>query len=197
MKSPGPGLGDELELVAPAHPRSAAHDVDHAFDRAVVMRAGLGLRMDHDRAGPELLGAGARMGDRRRAVHAGRLRRVDVELVRRARRARRRTSTSACRGRGSLQGELALAGRRLGLHCADKTGQTDTRGVDCGQLSHVFFPVKGNFENFTPRRGRFVWTIALYDRKDARLPRANAIMATGVQDGAVTIRASDAGVGGR
>ena len=36
--------------------------------------------MDHHRAGPELLGAGARVGDRRGAVHAGRLRRVDVEL---------------------------------------------------------------------------------------------------------------------
>src|SRR5437588_11347753 len=27
-----PGFGHELELVAPAHARLAAHDVDHAFD---------------------------------------------------------------------------------------------------------------------------------------------------------------------
>src|SRR5882672_5482106 len=37
---------------------------------------------DLHRPGPEFLGASARVGDRRGAVHAGRLRRVDVELVR-------------------------------------------------------------------------------------------------------------------
>src|SRR5207244_90558 len=69
-----------LQLVAPAHALLALHHVDHALHRSVMVRAGLRLRMDHHRAGPELLGAGARVGDRRGAVHAGRLRRVDVEL---------------------------------------------------------------------------------------------------------------------
>ena len=59
---------------------------------AVVVRAGLRLRMDHDGAGPELLRAGTGVRDRRGAVHAGRLRRVGVELVRRARRERREIS---------------------------------------------------------------------------------------------------------
>ena len=81
MKSPGLGLGDELELLAPAHAGPAAHHVDHALQRAMVMRAGLGVGMDADRAGPDLLCADARGIDRRGAVHAGRLRRVGVELV--------------------------------------------------------------------------------------------------------------------
>src|SRR5258705_8673430 len=38
--------------------------------------------MDHDRSGPKLLRSRARVRDRRRAAHARRLRRVDVELVR-------------------------------------------------------------------------------------------------------------------
>src|SRR6202165_1818685 len=77
----GAGFGDELELVAPAHARLAADDVDHALDRAVMMGAGLGLGMDDDRAGPESFGAGAGVGDGGGAVHARRLRGGDVELV--------------------------------------------------------------------------------------------------------------------
>ena len=77
----GPGFGGELEPIAPLHPRAAADHVDHAFHGAVMMRARLGLGMDDHRPGPELLRAGARMRDRRRAIHAGRLRGVGVELV--------------------------------------------------------------------------------------------------------------------
>src|SRR5438046_10159376 len=77
----GAGFGHELELVAPAHARLAANDVDHALYRAVMVGAGLGLGVDDDGAGPEFLGAGARVGDGGGAVHARRLRGVDVELV--------------------------------------------------------------------------------------------------------------------
>src|SRR5436190_3207177 len=77
----GAGFGHEFELVAPAHARLAAHHVDHALDRAVVVGAGLCLGVDDDGAGPEFLGAGARVGDGGGAVHAGGLRGVDVELV--------------------------------------------------------------------------------------------------------------------
>src|SRR5256886_6503136 len=77
----GAGLGDELELVAPAHAGLAANDVDHALYRAVMVGAGLGLGVDDDGAGPEFLGAGARVGDGGGAVHARGLRGVDVELV--------------------------------------------------------------------------------------------------------------------
>src|SRR5262245_18700562 len=75
------GLGGEFEPFAPAHAGTAAHHIDHAFELAVVMRAGLGIGMDRDRAGPEFLRAGAREVDRRLAVHARRLRGVGVERV--------------------------------------------------------------------------------------------------------------------
>src|SRR5579862_8843696 len=45
------------------------------------MRAGFGVGVDVDRAGPDLLRADAGEIDRRGAVHARRLRRVGVELV--------------------------------------------------------------------------------------------------------------------
>jgi hypothetical protein len=48
---------------------------------AVVMRAGLRVRMDVHGAGPQLLRAHAREVDRRLAVHAGRLRGVRIELI--------------------------------------------------------------------------------------------------------------------
>src|SRR2546429_8599248 len=77
----GASFGHEFELVAPAHTRFAAHHVDHALYWAVVMGARLGLGVDDDGAGPEFLGAGARVGDGGGAVHARGLRGVDVELV--------------------------------------------------------------------------------------------------------------------
>src|SRR2546429_586666 len=80
-RPPRARLGDELELAAPAHARLAAHHVDDALDRAVVMGAGFRLGVDDDGAGPELLGAGARVGDGGGAVHARGLRGVDVELA--------------------------------------------------------------------------------------------------------------------
>jgi hypothetical protein len=48
---------------------------------AVVVRPGLRIGVDVDRAGPELLRADAGEIDRRLAVHARRLRRVGVELA--------------------------------------------------------------------------------------------------------------------
>src|SRR6185312_16855959 len=69
-----------FELVAPAHARLALHHIDYALDLAVVMRAGLGVGVDGDGAGPQLLRAGIGIGDGGGAVHARRLRRVGVEL---------------------------------------------------------------------------------------------------------------------
>jgi hypothetical protein len=45
------------------------------------MRAGLRVGLDHDRSGPQLLGAGARRRDCGGAAHARRLRRVGIELA--------------------------------------------------------------------------------------------------------------------
>src|SRR5262249_6252707 len=75
------GLGGEFEPIAPAHAGFAAHDVDYTFERAVVMRAGLGIGMDADRPGPEPLCAGAGEINRGLALHARRLRRIRVERV--------------------------------------------------------------------------------------------------------------------
>src|SRR5271170_890000 len=51
-------FGRELQMFAPAHARLAAHNVDDAFEMAVVMSAGLRVGLDRYRAGPQLLGAG-------------------------------------------------------------------------------------------------------------------------------------------
>src|SRR5436853_7269867 len=74
-------LGGELEPLAPAHPGLSANDMDDALEGAVVVRARLRVGMNHDRPGPQLLGAGASRVDRGGAVHAGRLRGVRVELA--------------------------------------------------------------------------------------------------------------------
>ena len=65
-------LGGELQVLAPAHPRLAAHDIDDAFPGVVVMRAGLDFVHDRHGAGPELLRTGAREIDRGLTVHARR-----------------------------------------------------------------------------------------------------------------------------
>lgn len=75
------GLGDELEALAPAHPRPSTHDIDDALQLAVMVRARLRVRVDGDRARPELLGTRPRAVDRRRAIHPRRLRRVRVEVA--------------------------------------------------------------------------------------------------------------------
>src|SRR6267142_6636083 len=67
--------------LAPAHPRLALHDIDDAFEMAVMMRAGLGVRPDGHGARPQFLRAGAGEIDRCLAVHAGRRRHVGIELV--------------------------------------------------------------------------------------------------------------------
>src|SRR5665213_2844801 len=78
---PGPRLGGELERLAPAHARLAAHDEDDTLHRAVVVGAGLGVGQDVYRPRPDLLRAHAREVDRRGARHALGLRHVGVEVV--------------------------------------------------------------------------------------------------------------------
>src|SRR5277367_6921965 len=77
----GAGFVDEFEASAPAETGAAANDVDYGFDFAVVMRAGFGVGMDDDGAGPEFLRADAGVGDGFGAGHAGGLRGVGVEIV--------------------------------------------------------------------------------------------------------------------
>src|SRR5438270_9763809 len=68
-------------MLTPAHPRPPLQDINDAFERAMVMRARLGIGMDMDRAGPDLLRPDPGEIDRGRAVHAGSLRRVGIELI--------------------------------------------------------------------------------------------------------------------
>ena len=53
----GFGLGDVFQPLAPAHPGLAAHHINHAFQRAMVMRAGFRVGVDVDRASPDFLRA--------------------------------------------------------------------------------------------------------------------------------------------
>lgn len=77
---PGARFTDELELLAPAHSRFAGKDVDDAFERTVMVRAGFGVRVDVHCARPEFAGAGGGEVDGRRPVHSGRLGRIGVQV---------------------------------------------------------------------------------------------------------------------
>jgi len=67
---PRPRLRHKLQLRAPPHPRPPLHHVDHRFQMSVVMRPGLCVCGDSDRAGPELLRPHARGVDCGGACHA-------------------------------------------------------------------------------------------------------------------------------
>ena len=77
-----PRLGDELQLVAPAHAGLALEHIDDAFEVPVVVRAGLGVGVDRHRARPDFFRADAGEVDRRLAVHARSLRGVGIERAR-------------------------------------------------------------------------------------------------------------------
>ena len=77
----GAGLRHELQPLAPTHARTALHDINHALHRAMMMRTGLGVRMDGHRTGPDFLGPHAREIDRGGAGHVRRLRGIAVEGI--------------------------------------------------------------------------------------------------------------------
>src|SRR5438477_557158 len=76
-----PSLGDVLEAITPPHSRPPFHHIDHTLERAMMVRAGLRVRLNRHRARPDLCRPGARVRDRGRERHAGRLRRVQIQLV--------------------------------------------------------------------------------------------------------------------
>src|SRR5215213_10444843 len=69
-----PSFGDELEALPPPHPRPTIYHVDHALKSPMVMRTGLGVRVDRDGTRPQLVCAGCGMCDSRRTGHTRRLR---------------------------------------------------------------------------------------------------------------------------
>src|SRR5262245_26871295 len=64
-----PGLGDKFKTLAPAHPCLAPHDVDYAFERAVMMGASLSVGMDRYGAGPQFLCTNPRKVNCSTAIH--------------------------------------------------------------------------------------------------------------------------------
>src|SRR4029078_5644400 len=77
----GTGFRGELQMLAPAHPRLALHDIDDAFEMAVMMRAGLGVAPDRHGARRQFLRAAASEIDGGLAVHARGRRHVGIELI--------------------------------------------------------------------------------------------------------------------
>jgi hypothetical protein len=75
------GFRDEFQPLAPAHPRLAADDEDHAFECAMMMHACLGVRLDRHGSGPDFLRTDAGVIDCGLPEHAGCLGRVGIELV--------------------------------------------------------------------------------------------------------------------
>jgi hypothetical protein len=75
------GFRDEFQPLAPAHAGLAAYDKDHAFECAMMMHAGLGVRLDRHGSGPDFLRPDAGMIDRRLPKHARGLGCVGIELV--------------------------------------------------------------------------------------------------------------------
>jgi DNA/RNA non-specific endonuclease len=77
------GLAAEFQAISPSHARTAANDVEDGFQFAVVMRAGLRVRLNYDRACPELVRSGSGVGDGGGTSHAGCLGRICVQVARR------------------------------------------------------------------------------------------------------------------
>src|SRR5215472_6256121 len=77
-----PSLGDELQMIAPAHSSHAIDHVDDALEIAMVVRPRLRPGIDRDGSGPEPGGAGLPGGHGRTPPHAERLGGRIVELVR-------------------------------------------------------------------------------------------------------------------
>jgi hypothetical protein len=74
-------LGEELEPFSPTHTSPAAEDIDDAFEVAVMVGAGLGVRLYRNPTGPDILRTEPCGVDRRRTGHSRRLRSVRIEGV--------------------------------------------------------------------------------------------------------------------
>src|SRR5580704_92981 len=77
----GAGFIDKLEIISPAKAGASADDVDHGFEFAVMMRSSLGVGMNDNSSGPELLRADFGVRDGFGAGHTRGLRRVGVEFA--------------------------------------------------------------------------------------------------------------------
>src|SRR5262249_25486181 len=78
-KIPWSGLGDVLQMIAPAHAGAAIHHINNTLQVSMVVRTRFGMGMNGDSAGPQLTGPSGGMGDGGSAGHADRLRGVQIE----------------------------------------------------------------------------------------------------------------------
>ncbi len=72
----------ELQLVAPAHPGPAPHDVEHGFQFAMVMRSRPCTWFHNNRTSPKLARPCARVCNSCGPSHARSLRRIPIEFTR-------------------------------------------------------------------------------------------------------------------
>src|SRR6202021_1074697 len=77
----GPRLVDKLQLISPAEPRPASHNIKHGFQLPMMMRPGLGVGMYHDRSRPELLRADTSMRDSLGASHPWSLWSISIQFA--------------------------------------------------------------------------------------------------------------------
>ena len=74
-----PGFITKLKRIAPAHASAPAHNVEHCFQLAMMMRPGFGIRLHDHSPGPKLGGAGTGVRNGSSARHPRRLRSVSVQ----------------------------------------------------------------------------------------------------------------------
>jgi hypothetical protein len=76
------GLLAEFQLISPSHSNSAFDDVENRLQFPMVVRSGLGIRLNHHGAGPQLVCSGSGMGDGGTTRHARSLWCIQVKFVR-------------------------------------------------------------------------------------------------------------------
>lgn len=80
-KIPRSCFGHIFKMVSPAHARPAAHNIDHAFELAVMVNARLGVGLDRHRPGPYLLRSDPGVIDCRLPEHARCLGGIGIKSV--------------------------------------------------------------------------------------------------------------------
>jgi hypothetical protein len=78
----GSGFLHKFQALAPAESRAPFHYIKNRFEIAVMMRAGLGVRLHHYCSGPKFVRARAGVIDSCGARHAGSLRGIRIQLAR-------------------------------------------------------------------------------------------------------------------
>jgi hypothetical protein len=77
----GAGFTAEFQVVAPSHAGPAANDIEDGFQVAVVVRAGLGVGLDYNCAGPQSAGSRSGVSDGGGPGHTGSLGSVWVQVA--------------------------------------------------------------------------------------------------------------------